>query len=540
MDCAEPPVAAIAGYANYDEFSRQVEALAKPGLAEVTSLGTTLGRRKPYLITLSTGPAAEKPAILVVGNVHGPHLVGSELALRMARQMIGRAAKDETVRDLLEKYTFYFIPRPTPDASEAFFQRPLQEREGNLRPARDQHDPDAALDRAEVSNGDGLITMLRVADDTGRYRPDPDDARVLVPADSQKNEHGQYDLYVEGRHEDPDPTRAPRPDGVAFNRNFPFRYPYYQPLAGPHPVSEVETRAVADFAFDHTNIAIVFTFSLEDNLMRPWKPGDGGGRIKTALLPGDAAEYEFLTKKYRDIRGGADAPDSAAGEGSFSEWAYFQYGRWSLAARGWWIPKVEPAAAAGKEPAKEATGPGAELVNALRWFDREKIDAFVPWTPIQHPDFSGRRVEVGGFKPFLLLNPPAKELEALATKHTDFLVELARLMPEVKIHETKVEPLGGGIFRITATVVNRGYLPTASEMGQTTGEVYPLLLRLTAPAGTNYVKGTPRTELSRLRGGEKTNWTWLIRPPASDKPAQATLRVSAPAAGSDTVTVDLK
>src|ERR1700676_2867256 len=90
-----PTAAAIPGYPNYDAFARQVEALAKPGLAEVTSLGTTLGHRKLYLVTLSIGPAADKPAILVVGNVHGPHLVGSELALRMARQLSERLAKDE-------------------------------------------------------------------------------------------------------------------------------------------------------------------------------------------------------------------------------------------------------------------------------------------------------------------------------------------------------------------------------------------------------------------------------------------------------------
>ena len=143
-------------------------------------------------------------------------------------------------------------------------------------------------------------------------------------------------------------------------------------------------------------------------------------------------------------------------------------------------------------------------MNALRWFDREKIAGFVPWTPIQDSDFPDEKVEVGGFKPFYLLNPPAKELDPLAEKHTDYLLELARLMPRVKIHSAKAESLGGGIFRITVVVLNEGYLPTSCEMGQITGQVYPLYLRLTAPQGTHYITGTPRTELGRLRGGEKS------------------------------------
>ncbi len=580
---------AIAGYADFAEFSRQVEALAKPGLCDVSSLGTTLGGRKIYLLTIGGGKAAEKPAILVVGNVHAPQLLGSELAVRIARELLKRGANDPAVKDLLARHTFYIIPRPSPDASEAFFQRPLREREGNLRKTRDERDADPEGDKAEDLNHDGLITMMRVADETGRYRVSPDDSRAMVPADPQKGERGQYDLYVEGRHDDSAAEHPGRGDGVAFNRNFPFKYPFFKPGAGPNAVSEIETRAVADFAFDHPNIAVVYTFSPEDNLLHPWKPGGDQGRIKSSLQAGDAAEFDYVAQKYRTIAGAADSPASPAGEGSFSDWAYFQYGRWSFAARGWWIPRVggggekntekadaekpsdaRPADArptdaapppddrpAGRGPRRGGRRPfgqfgppaaeskpaedtyGVDPVNALRWFDREKIDGFVPWTRIEHPDFPGRKVEVGGFKPFLLLNPPAKLLDPLAEKQTDFVVELARLMPRVKIQESRVEPLGGGIQRITVTVANTGYLPTMSEMGRTTGEVYPLLLRLSPPKGTEYVKGVPRTELGRIRGGEKTEWTWLIRTP-DGKPGKATVTVSSPVAGSDTTTLELK
>jgi hypothetical protein len=561
---AERP--AIAGYADYNELVRQVAALAKPGWCEVSSLGTTLGGRKIFLISVTAGPtaAAERPAILIVGSVHAPQLMGSELAVRMARPLIDRAGKDTAVKELLDRFTFYIIPRPSPDASEAFFQLPLREREGNLRITRDSRDPDSK-DPAEDLNGDGMITMTRVADDSGHWMVHPDDPRILIQANHEKAEHGQYELYTEGRHDDDIPLRKSSGDGwgegVAFNHNFPFRYPYFKPGAGPNAVSEVESRAVADFAFDHPNIAIVFSFTPEDNLMHPWHPGGDQGRAKTSLQQDDAAEFDHVAEEYRTLHGGSDAPESPTGEGSFSEWAYFQYGRWSFAARGWWIPKVDPPADLPEEHQRATPGVvpplptptklaekhkplsgekrGAEQLNALNWMARERIDGFVPWTPIQHPDFPGRKVEVGGFKPFVLLNPPAKELDPLAERHTDFVLQLARLMPRLKIREARAEPLGSGIQRITVTVENTGYLATSSAMGQLSGEVFPLLLRLDAPKGSQYLKGTPRTELERIRGGDKVRWTWLIRPPEG-KPSHATVRVSAPAAGFATATFELK
>jgi hypothetical protein len=373
--------------------------------------------------------------------------------------------------------------------------------------------------------------------------PHPDDPRVMIEADPLKNEHGKYDLYVEGRHDD-EPARPDRGDGVAFNRNFPFHYPYFKAAAGPNAVSEIETRAIADFAFDHHNIATVFCFSPEDNLMHVWKPDDNEGKVKSHIQRSDLLQYEFIAERYRKLLGASDPPPTPAGEGSFSEWAYMQFGRWSFAARGWWIPKVaapaQPMREGGKHEEKKAEeARGAEQVNALRWFKQEKIDGFVPWTPIKHPDFPGKTVEVGGFKPFLLDNPPAKLLDPLAAKHTDFVLELARLLPRVKIQEAKVEPLGAGIQRITVTVVNSGYLPTSSEIGRITGEIWPMLLVLDAPKGSTYLKGTPQQELGRLRSGEKSEWSWLIRTPDGTQ-GKATITVSAPAVGSDTTTVELK
>ena len=550
----------LPGYTDYIALTAQVRALATKDLVTVKSLGTTLGKRDVWLVTIGTGNVDKKPALLVMGNVHAPHLLGSELALRFARQLTEKAKTDDATKKLLEQFTFYVIPRPTPDPSEAFFTKPYLERAGNERPTDDDHDGKFNADPPDDLNGDGFITLMRIEDSTGDQILHPADPRIMVPADPKENEKGTHAVYREGRHDDGDGLhKKDGPGGVDFNRNFTFKYPFFKIGAGPNQVSEVETRAVADFCFDHPNIALVFTFTPEDNLLHPWKPGQETGRIRTTLAGGDQPYTDFLAERYRKLHGGKDAPGSPAGEGSFSEWAYYHYGRWSLAARAWWIPKVaeKPAEKAddakaekkdGEKPTadKPATdkiapdGRAGDELNALRWFAQEKIDGFVDWKVVENPDFPNKKCEVGGIKPFYTLNPPAKEIDALADKHFQYLTGLCDLLPKLALHEPKVEPLGGGLFRVSVTVVNNGYLPTMSEMGQINHEPFPLQIRLEVPATVTFVNGKSRVEVPRLTGnGGKATQTWIVRS-LDDKPATAKIRVHALSVGSAEAAIELK
>lgn len=542
---------AIAGYADYETYRGQVEALAKSDLVKLESLGRTLGGREVYLLRIGAGKTDERPAVLVVGAVEPSHLAAGETALRLARLLVEGAAGDEKVRKLLDRVTVYVIPRPAPDACEALFRKPYYERDANERPSDDDRDGRTDEDGFEDLNGDGWITMMRVEDPSGPWMAHPDNPRVLIQADPKKNERGRWRLYPEGRDDDGDEEfNEDPPGGVAFNRNFPFQYPYFKPGAGPHQVSEVETRAVADFAFARTNIAAVLTFTPEDNLMRPWKPeGQPEGQPeKTSILAEDAPYVEFLAGEYQKVHGGKDPPQSPKPEGSFSAWAYFHYGRWSLAARGWWPPKVEKAEKGEPNPEEKAAKPqaekpaekstdkaaetrGADDLNALRWFAREKIDGFVDWTPVAHPDFPGRKVEVGGFKPFLRLNPPAGELDGLAQKHLAFLERFAGLLPTLAIHEAKAEPLGAGVYRVTVTVLNQGYLPTFPKMGDLSRKTQPVQIALELPEGVAMVTGPRRVQAPTLSGaGGRHEQVFLVRGPR-DKPATVPVRVWAPAVG---------
>ncbi len=147
-------------------------------------------------------------------------------------------------------------------------------------------------------------------------------------------------------------------------------------------------------------------------------------------------------------------------------------------------------------------------------------------------------VEVGGFKPFVRLNPPAAELEPLADKHWRMLCRLAELLPELSITQTKVESLGEGVWRVTVVLVNQGYLPTMPEMGRINGEPHPLQAAVELPAGAKLVTGYRRVRVPVLSAGEKAEQTWLVQTSRGGE-ATVRIRVWSPSVGEASVSVRL-
>lgn len=552
MAAARQP--AVPGYSDFETLQSQVRSIAQSDYAEVETLAETLGGRPVYLLKIGAKGRDERPAVLVVGGVHPPHLLGSELAVRLARKLIEGAASDPEVRRMLQRTTFYIIPRPAPDAMEAFFQQPHEARIRNQRPVDDDGDGRVDEDGPNDLDGDGWITQLRVEDAAGEYIAHPRDNRVMIKADPQQNERGQFAIYTEGADDDrDDELNEDPPGGVAFNRNFTFQYPYFGDAAGPYQISEAETRAVADFAFKHPNIAAVLTFTPLDNLMHLWKVDAAAEKqkIKTTLLADDVPYYKHVAEQYREAIGRKDAPEADGGEGAFSRWAYFHYGRWSFAAGGWWIPKIEAESQAKKAesetttgkagspgPAKDASSSasaekrGTEDLDALRWFEKQGIDGFVAWKPVDHPLFPGRKTEVGGFKPFLRLNPPAGELDGIAEKHWQFVRKLAADLPRLAIRRAEAESQGGGVWRVTIEAVNEGELATMPRMGEVIGQPHPLQAELLLPKGASLLTGHARVRLAPLHGGGgRAEKSWLIRMPEQGLKSLR-VRVWSPSAGS--------
>ena len=401
-------------------------------------------------------------------------------------------------------------------------------------------------------------------------------------ADPSKGEHGSYLLYSEGIDNDKDEQwNEDAAGGVDFNRNFPFNYQFFGPNAGIHQVSENETRAIADFIFSKQNIAVVFSFSSNDNLTTPWRaeprrtgtetpavpPSAGSGFARssmdeaargpvTSVLEEDQPYYEFISKQFLDITKLSGAPETKKGAGAFSEWVYYDVGRWSFSVRPWWAPEkaAKRDTAAGDQARRTRPTMGsrstqgatdqpvdeyAEQLKALKWYDASGYkDVAVPWTKIKHPDFPDREVEIGGPKPFVLMNPPADSLNVFAQPYTKFLTYLAAQLPTVSLNNIKVEKVNDNVFRLTLDIVNNGYFPTNSALGVRVRWPRNVYLTLDLGKGHSLASGKARQPLRAIKGnGNYQTMSWLIVGTAG---STVTLTAESPMAGKATQTITLR
>ncbi len=135
----------------------------------------------------------------------------------------------------------------------------------------------------------------------------------------------------------------------------------------------------------------------------------------------------------------------------------------------------------------------------MKWFDEHAPQAFIKWQSIEHPDFPGRKVEVGGYAPFSLTNPPENMVEEIVGKHTDFLMTIIQRLPRIGIRRIETKHLGQGTYDIEIQVENTGFLPTSLSQGQTTREVYPTRLVIELD-DEHFLSGTRITSLPVIPG----------------------------------------
>ncbi|WP_210488947.1 M14 family metallopeptidase [Rufibacter aurantiacus] len=527
-------------YQSYEQLTARLQKLSSrySKLVSLTTVGKTATGKEIWLLTMGRDNAANKPAIVVAAGVEGTQLATTELAVQMAEQMLQGAVLQDSVRDLLLSKTFYIFPNLNPDASEQYHEKLRWERFGNAQPIDDDRDGRMFEDPYEDLNKDGLITMMRVKNPTGPFRPADEDPRVMVKADVSKGEKGGYLLYTEGIDNDKDGKWNEDPEGgVMFNRNFTFDYPYFQQGAGEHPMSERETKAFADFMYEARNVYAVFVFGPANTLTEPlrYDKAATSKRIVSGLLEKDAAVNSQISKLYNRTIQPKNAPRVAPSPGDVLQWAYFHYGRFSYSTPGWWTPPIEASkdTTGGKKPQAPSEH---DDVNFLRWAEaNDMAGVFINWKPIKHPDFPDQQVEIGGLAPYVKQTPPVRTLGPIATKHFQFFSAYAKWMPSLQIVNISSEKVAGGLTRITADVYNQGSLPTHSEIGDKSRWVQKVKVTLKLSDNQEVVSGNKIQLSNALAGGEKFQVSWLV----SGK-GYVSIMASSPTAGKQTKEVFLR
>jgi len=327
---------------------------------------------------LGRGPD-DRPALLIVAGLDGRHDFGSRVAI----SIVDRLVTDHP--ELLGKYTVYVVPDLNPD-NDAMFDRPGTPRaEFGRAPRSADADRDGRYDEdpADDLNGDGVITMMRVknpAPGTG-LRPtlvlDPEEPRLLREPDADKGEIAEYAVLIEGIDNDGD--GAFNEDGIAgsagggvdLDRNFPSLWPEYADGAGPHALSEPETRRLVEWMMTRDNIVCALAYTPSDNILNTPATGKYAkdGREPTGIEDGDKNTYERVQTLFKETTNQTGAP-KGEWDGSFTQFAYAQFGVWSFATPAWVRPDlVKKAAAEGEDEADDA--PAADVPKGDGGFDVE-------------------------------------------------------------------------------------------------------------------------------------------------------------------------
>ncbi len=508
-------------------------ARSEPNLVRIGELARSQEQRIVWMVEIGAGSAEDRitrPALLVVAGIEGNDLVGPFAVLSWIDRLAKQYREGSPTADLLNTTTVYVVPCLNPDATEGFFAASKIERNTNHTPNDEDHDGLQDEDPCEDLNGDGLVTLIRVEDKEGQYIADPNEPRLLLKADPLKGEVPVWRLLTEGIDNDRDKRwNEDGPGGVNFNRNFPCNYEYFAPDAGVHPVSESETRALADFVVAHPNVGIVLTYGAADNLRKTPPSGPSARRSKPldAVNEKDIGYYETIGKVYRAKLGLEKDLEGISHPGTFSDWMYFHRGRLSLAARPWDpAAEIETAKSPKDKDPNDANTPqvkkkpdegrdkrGKEEREQLKWFDEHAPDAFIAWRAVEHPDFPGRRVEVGGWRPFARANPPLAMLDEVAEKQGDFLTDLAGRLPRIQVAKVECRLLADSIYEIEILVTNTGFLPTVLAHGETSQQVHPTRLTLDLE---------PRCFLA----GERTTRLPIIAGSGGTAKARCTVRVA--------------
>jgi len=542
-----------------------------------------------------------RQAVFVSANIEGYHLVGTEAALMFIEKLLIRYGSDEKITYLLENKTVYVAPLLNPDAAESFFIEPRFERSTNNHPMDDDGDGLTDEDSPDDLNNDGLITQMRIKDPDGEWTPDSQKPRLMRKADSLNGERGIFKVLTEGLDNDSDGKyNEDALGGIIVNRNFPHDLQQTLLESGSLPAIGKETIAIVKFLMDFPNIALVLNFSLENtifNLQQVEKSEAVYDKIKLPrnsakflrlnpeqdysmqelveiiksknILPTGAKVDEDIVKTSLDLTQtlSIDEEDSSfleaiqkeykeklrkvglnssekriesINQSSFVGFCYFQFGVPVISSDLWTIPVPGELTKEEKLTSIEVTsskrGFHPDFYN-LEWADKTFGGAgFIEWIPFEHPTLGN--VEIGGFAPFLKINPQPKEIERTISFDTDFYIDLLSHLAELKIKDITVKSIGDDLYNVVASFVNQGWFPTSTAQGRKAQTSLPITVRLKTTKNQMIYSGQPFQEIPFIsERGEIKRLDWTIK---GKKGSTVLLTASSPKTGSVKTIFELK
>lgn len=532
-------------YAEVESFLRRL-VMDFPQLASLDTAGKSFEGRELWVLTLTnsaTGAADTKPAMYIEGNMHAGEVTGSAVCLYTAAYLCEQYGHDAEATHLLDTRTFYILPRVSPDGAELYLTTPLTTRSGVRRYPPEQ--PREGL-VAEDIDGDGLILQMRIADPQGEWKVSQRDHRCMIKRRPGETGGQYYRIVPEGMIRNADGTLrqdadlratrvAPPYCGLDFNRNYPANWQpeVVQRGAGPYPLSEPETRAVADFLLGHPNIVAAMSYHTSGGvILRPFSTkSDQHFDERDLELYRHLGEVGRQTAGYDliSVYGGLNGDKPSHGD--FKDWAYEQRGLIVFTTELWNLRER-----AGIDLDWTADYGEEEYLKLFAWNDRELAGSgWVDWHPYAHPQLG--QVELGGWRTKeMMQNPPLTLLPEECHKNMLFTLRVAGLTPEIAIDDVTVRPVGVDVYRVEAAVCNRGYLPSNGCDQALKAGVARTVTAVFRPATGTTVIGESAIDLGHMAGHSTRLVGWTITAPGGAA-AAGVLEVGAPRCGTVRVSV---
>ena len=277
---------------------------AYPQLKVLEVAGKSEEGRPLYVMTVNnpkTGPPLEKPGIYVDGNMHGNEVQGGDISLYLLDYILGNYGKNAEITRLLDRTCFYVVPVVNVDGRYHFFAdaKTSSNNRGLRIPTDDDHDGLVDEDSPDDLDGDGNICMMRKKDPFGRFKTDPEDARLMIRL--KPGEIGEWTVFgEEGIDNDGDGRINEDSEGyVDANRNWGFDWapPYVQSGSGEYPFSGTGIKGLAEWIVAKTNICIGWSFHNFGGMILRGPSRKGLGEYPQQ----DIAVYDYLGKQAERI-----------------------------------------------------------------------------------------------------------------------------------------------------------------------------------------------------------------------------------------------
>lgn len=518
-------------YYKYEELKSNLEFFAEtyPKLAQLEVNCVTPEGRNQYVMTLTnteTGDALSKPGWYLDGNIHAGEVTASMCAMHTIDYLLTNYETDHECHLLLDHMTIYVIPRVTPDGAETYLSTPY-----NLRSANRDYMPVEGGIRPEDLDGDGVIRMMRIPTPYGAWKKDPDDCDAMVMRSPSDICGEFYDIYPEGILEEYDGSenlKQKKPSwGLDFNRNFPLGWfpDSRQPGAGAYPLCNVETKAVVDFALSHPNIGGAAIGHTSGGIIL-YPPGTRPAKsapsfdIEAFKAIADMGQQE-LGYTPMNIFDSFMRDQEHWDSGALDDWFYQSQGVPAYTMEFWDVYSKAGFPMKWGEEAETKQQQLARFNGIMNWVKQNAPQYFCSWKEYDHLVFG--KVEIGGFNTkFTIQNPPENLLIHEVEHDTKFNLRFAQAMPHLHMESITGEKVTDGVYRITAVIGNRGYLPVyLSEEALSLKTAKPVLASI---SGCEVINGKADVEAGMLSGYSRTvtgsiygNLTTMSNAPAKKK-----------------------